>query len=40
MGEIENEAFVGKPEITVTRLVEEADVVVAEGSVQPARSSI
>ena len=31
--EIENPAFVGKPEITVTRLVEEADVVVAEGSV-------
>jgi uncharacterized protein len=31
--EIENDAFVGKPEITVTRLVEEADVVVAEGSV-------
>lgn len=32
--EIENEAFVGSPEITVTRLVEEADVVVAEGSVR------
>jgi hypothetical protein len=28
--EIENEAFVGKPEITVTRLVEEADVTRAE----------
>jgi ketosteroid isomerase-like protein len=35
--EIENEAFVGKPEITVTRLVEEADVVVAEGSVRTQR---
>lgn len=31
--EIENPAFVGRPEITVTRLVEEADIVVAEGSV-------
>jgi ketosteroid isomerase-like protein len=36
-GEIENEAFVGRPEITVTRLVEEADVVVAEGSVRTHR---
>lgn len=35
--EIANEAFVGKPEITVTRLVEEADVVVAEGSVRTQR---
>jgi len=35
--EIEDEAFVGKPEITVTRLVEEADVVVAEGSVRTQR---
>ena len=35
--EIENEAFVGKPEITVTRLVEEADIVVAEGSVRTQR---
>ena len=35
--EIENEAFVGRPEITVTRLVEEADVVVAEGSVRTQR---
>lgn len=32
--EIENDAFVGKPAITVTRLVEEGDVVVAEGSVR------
>jgi ketosteroid isomerase-like protein len=31
--EIENPAFVGRPEITGTRLVEEGDVVVAEGSV-------
>ena len=31
--EIENEAFTGRPAITVTRLVEERDVVVAEGSV-------
>ena len=35
--EIENEAFVGRPEITVTRLVEEADVVVAEGSIRTQR---
>ena len=33
-GEIENEAFVGRPVITVTRLIEENDVVVAEGSVR------
>ena len=31
--EIENDAFVGSPTITVSRLVEEKDVVVAEGSV-------
>jgi ketosteroid isomerase-like protein len=36
--EIENPAFVGRPSITVTRLIEEGDVVVAEGSVQAARS--
>jgi uncharacterized protein len=35
--EIENEAFVGSPTITVTRLTEENDVVVAEGSVRSAR---
>ena len=35
--EIENDAFVGKPTIVVTRLVEEAEVVVAEGSVRCAR---
>jgi ketosteroid isomerase-like protein len=32
--EIENEAFVGRPDITVTRLTEENDIVVAEGSVR------
>jgi uncharacterized protein len=31
--EIENPAFEGHPEITVTRLTEESDVVVAEGTV-------
>lgn len=36
-GEIENDAFVGRPTIGVTRLVEEADVVVAEGTVRSAR---
>lgn len=37
--EIENHAFVGPPTITVTRLVEEDDVVVAEGTVTTARRS-
>ncbi len=32
--EIENDAFVGRPAITVTRMTEENDVVVAEGSVR------
>jgi uncharacterized protein len=32
--EIENEAFVGRPEIVVTRMIEEADVVAVEGSVR------
>ena len=32
--EIENEAFVGRPDIAVSRLIEESDVVVAEGSVR------
>jgi uncharacterized protein len=32
--EIENEAFVGRPAIRVTRLLEEHDVVVAEGTVR------
>jgi uncharacterized protein len=35
--EIENEAFVGHPAITVTRMTEEDDVVVAEGSVRTER---
>ncbi len=35
--EIENEAFVGRPAITVTRMTEENDVVVAEGSVRAQR---
>lgn len=35
--EIENEAFRGSPVITLTRLIEEGDVVVAEGSVRAAR---
>jgi ketosteroid isomerase-like protein len=35
--EIENDAFVGSPTIRVTRLTEEHDVVVAEGSVRSAR---
>ncbi len=36
--EIENDAFVGSPTINVTRMTEEDDVVVAEGSVRAARS--
>jgi ketosteroid isomerase-like protein len=32
--EIENDAFVGSPAIQVTRLIEEEDVVVAEGTVR------
>ena len=32
--EIENDAFVGKPAITTIRLVEENDVVIAEGTVR------
>jgi ketosteroid isomerase-like protein len=35
--EIENDAFIGSPEITVTRMTEEHDVVVVEGSVRSAR---
>jgi uncharacterized protein len=31
--EIENEAFVGLPKITVTRHIEEGDIVVSEGTV-------
>ena len=37
--EIENDAFVGKPAITITRMVEESDVVVAEGSVRVERKT-
>lgn len=37
--EIENEAFVGCPAITISRMTEEADVVVAEGSVRVERKS-
>ena len=35
--EIESDCFVGSPSITVTRLVEEAGVVVAEGTVTAAK---
>ena len=35
--EIENPAFVGRPTVTVTRMVEENDVVVAEGTVRAMR---
>jgi ketosteroid isomerase-like protein len=35
--EIENDAFVGSPTVTVTRMVEEQDVVVAEGKVRSQR---
>jgi ketosteroid isomerase-like protein len=37
--EIENPAMVGRPAITVTRLTEENDVVVAEGSVRVEKSA-
>lgn len=37
--EIENDAFVGSPTITVTRTTEENDVVVAEGSVRSQRKA-
>ena len=37
--EIENEAFVGRPTIHVTRTTEEGDVVVAEGSVRVERKA-
>lgn len=36
--EIENPAFVGKPRIEVTRLLEENDVVVAEGNVRSTKA--
>ncbi|MGH7268183.1 MAG: nuclear transport factor 2 family protein [Candidatus Rokuibacteriota bacterium] len=35
--EIENDAFVGRPTIDITRMTEENDVVVAEGAVRSAR---
>lgn len=35
--EIRNEAFVGKPKLTIDRLIEEGDAVVAPGSGQAAR---
>jgi ketosteroid isomerase-like protein len=38
-GEIENDAFIGSPTISVTRLTEESDVVVAEGRVRSARKA-
>ena len=36
--EVENPAFTGKPTITISRVIEENDVVVAEGAVQAKRS--
>lgn len=35
--EIENEAFTGSPVITITRMIEENNIVVAEGKVQAKR---
>lgn len=32
--QIENEAFVGSPALTITRMIEENDVVIAEGTVR------
>ncbi|HEX7045207.1 MAG TPA: nuclear transport factor 2 family protein [Burkholderiales bacterium] len=37
--EIENDAFVGRPDIAVTRLIEAHDVVVAEGRVRAQRKA-
>ena len=37
-GHIVDEGFAGKPEITITRIVEENDVVVTEGAVRAGRS--
>jgi len=37
--EIENDAFVGKPVVVTTRMVEEKDVVVAEGTVRVEKSA-
>ena len=36
--EIENDAFVGHPDIVVTRMIAEGDTVVAEGSVRTQKS--
>jgi ketosteroid isomerase-like protein len=38
-GQIENEGFTGTPEITTTRLTEENDVVVAEGTVRTRKAT-
>ncbi len=35
--EIENDAFIGHPTIKITRMIEENDVVIAEGAVRSAR---
>jgi uncharacterized protein len=37
--QIENEGFTGKPEITTTRMTEEDDVVVAEGTVRTQKAT-
>lgn len=37
--EIENDAFVGSPTIAITRMTEENDVVLAEGSVRVQRNA-
>jgi ketosteroid isomerase-like protein len=34
--EIENDAFTGRPTVTITRMTEESDVIVAEGTVRAA----
>jgi hypothetical protein len=38
--EIENDAFIGSPEITVTSMTEEHDVVGVEASVRSAREKV
>jgi ketosteroid isomerase-like protein len=37
--EIENEAFVGSPTVTIVRMIEENDVVIAEGTVRCEKKS-
>ncbi len=37
--QIENEGFIGKPEITTTRLTEENDVVITEGTVRTQKAT-